>query len=88
MNPNRDILFLALSSHGSSDPLLSVSNGSLGLQQLTGEDLSADLRHQAAHHCHFRMPRRRLHPATEEPRYHRYHGGGGGQDIFRLLGRS
>lgn len=43
MDPNRDILFLALSSHGSADPLLSVSNGSLGLQQLTGEDLSAAL---------------------------------------------
>jgi hypothetical protein len=43
MNPDRDILFLALSSHGSSDPLLSVSNGTLGLQQLTGEDLSAAL---------------------------------------------
>jgi Peptidase C13 family len=43
MNPDRDILFLALSSHGSSDPLLSVSNGSLGLQQLTGENLSAAL---------------------------------------------
>jgi hypothetical protein len=43
MNPDRDILFLALSSHGSSDPLLSVSNGTLGLQQLTGENLSAAL---------------------------------------------
>jgi hypothetical protein len=43
MNPDRDILFLALSSHGSSDPLLSVSNGSLDLQQLTGEKLSEAL---------------------------------------------
>jgi hypothetical protein len=43
MNPDRDILFLALSSHGSSDPQLSVSNGALGLQQLSGEDLSAAL---------------------------------------------
>jgi Peptidase C13 family len=43
MNPDRDILFLALSSHRSSDPQLSVSNGTLGLQQLTGEDLSAAL---------------------------------------------
>jgi hypothetical protein len=43
MNPDRDILFLALSSHGSSDPLLSVSNGTLGLQQLSGEDLGAAL---------------------------------------------
>jgi hypothetical protein len=43
MDPDRDILFLALSSHGSSDPLLSVSNSALNLQQLTGEDLSAAL---------------------------------------------
>ena len=43
MNPDRDILFLALSSHGSSDPELSVSNGTLGLQQLSGEDLSTAL---------------------------------------------
>jgi hypothetical protein len=43
MNLDRDILFLALSSHGSSDPQLSVSNGALGLQQLTGEKLSAAL---------------------------------------------
>jgi Peptidase C13 family len=44
MNPERDILFLALSSHGSADPLLAVSNGSLQLEQLTGEDLDAALR--------------------------------------------
>ncbi len=44
MNPERDILFLALSSHGSSDPALSVSNGSLQLEQLTDEDLEAALR--------------------------------------------
>jgi hypothetical protein len=43
MDPDRDILFLALSSHGSSDPSLSVSNSVLSLQQLTGEDLSAAL---------------------------------------------
>jgi len=34
---------MRLSSHGSSDPQLSVSNGALGLQQLTGEELSAAL---------------------------------------------
>jgi hypothetical protein len=43
MNPDRDILFLALSSHGSSDPELSVSNAALDLQRLTGEELSAAL---------------------------------------------
>jgi hypothetical protein len=44
INPGRDILFLALSSHGSADPEISVSNGALDLQQVTGEDLSAALR--------------------------------------------
>lgn len=43
MNPERDILFLALSSHGSSDPEISVSNGALDLEQVTGENLSAAL---------------------------------------------
>src|ERR1700728_2253398 len=33
MNPERDILFLSLSSHGSDEPLLSVSNGVVPLQQ-------------------------------------------------------
>ncbi len=44
MNTDRDILFLALSSHGSPDPLLSVSNGSLPLEQLSDDDLEAALR--------------------------------------------
>jgi hypothetical protein len=44
MDPERDILFLALSSHGSADPLLSVSNGTLPLEQLSDEDLEAALR--------------------------------------------
>jgi hypothetical protein len=39
MNKDRDILFLALSSHGSSSPLLSVSNRGVPLEQLTGEQL-------------------------------------------------
>jgi Peptidase C13 family len=43
MNPDRDILFLAFSSHGSSDPELSVSNAALDLQRLTGEELSSAL---------------------------------------------
>jgi hypothetical protein len=43
MNPDRDILFLAFSSHGSSDPELSVSISALDLQSLTGEDLNAAL---------------------------------------------
>lgn len=43
MDPERDILFLALSSHGSPDPLLSVSNGTLPLEQLSDEDLEAAL---------------------------------------------
>ncbi|MGO9987369.1 MAG: C13 family peptidase [Steroidobacteraceae bacterium] len=43
MDPERDILFLALSSHGSADPALAVSNGSLRLEQLTADDLSTAL---------------------------------------------
>jgi hypothetical protein len=43
MDPERDILFLALSSHGSDEPLLSVANGILPLQQVTGENLAAAL---------------------------------------------
>jgi hypothetical protein len=44
MDPDRDILFLALSSHGSSEPAISVSNNVLSLQQLTGDDLSTALK--------------------------------------------
>jgi hypothetical protein len=43
MNPDKDILFLALSSHGGKEPVISVSNSALNLQQLTGEELSAAL---------------------------------------------
>jgi len=43
MNPDKDILFLALSSHGGKEPVISVSNSVLDLQQLTGEELSAAL---------------------------------------------
>ena len=44
MNLQRDILFLSLSSHGSNQPELSVSNGSLSLDQVTGENLVLALR--------------------------------------------
>ena len=44
MNLQRDILFLSLSSHGSDEPELSVSNGSLDLDQVTGENLMQALR--------------------------------------------
>ncbi len=44
MDIDRDILFLALSSHGSDEPLLSVTNGSLPLRQLSGELLARALR--------------------------------------------
>jgi hypothetical protein len=44
MNVQRDILFLSLSSHGSDAPLLSVSNGALTLEQVTGENLAQALR--------------------------------------------
>src|SRR5581483_3906637 len=44
MNLQRDILFLSLSSHGSDEPELSVSNESLDLNQVTGENLIQALR--------------------------------------------
>jgi hypothetical protein len=43
MNPDRDILFLAISSHGAADASISVSNGGLQLEQLSDEDLAAAL---------------------------------------------
>jgi hypothetical protein len=44
MNPDRDILFLAISSHGAADASVSVSNGGLQLEQLSDEDLAAALK--------------------------------------------
>lgn len=44
MDIDRDVLFLTLSSHGAEDPLLSVTNGSLPLHDLTGEMLAEALR--------------------------------------------
>jgi hypothetical protein len=44
MNIDRDVLFLALSSHGSEDPVLSVSNSSLPLRDLTGTALASALK--------------------------------------------
>jgi hypothetical protein len=43
MDHDRDVLFLALSSHGSAKPELSVSNGSLPLSELSGEQLKQAL---------------------------------------------
>lgn len=43
MNPDRDILFLAISSHGAAGASVSVSNGGLQLEQLSDEDLTAAL---------------------------------------------
>lgn len=50
MNPERDVLFLALSSHGSDDPELSVSNGMLPLQQLNGAALAGALQESGIKH--------------------------------------
>lgn len=44
MNTAQDVLFLALSSHGSEDAELSVSNGGMPLLELTGQDLADALR--------------------------------------------
>lgn len=43
MDVERDVLFLSLSSHGSPDATISVSNGSLPLNDLGAEELAADL---------------------------------------------
>jgi hypothetical protein len=43
MNVDQDILFLSLSSHGSEDPKLSVSNTALPLNNLSGEALAKAL---------------------------------------------
>lgn len=44
MDPERDVLFLALSSHGKNEPRLVVSNGALPLDHLKGDDLARILR--------------------------------------------
>jgi hypothetical protein len=44
MNRDRDVLFLVLSSHGSEQPSISVSNSTLPLKQLTGDDLATALK--------------------------------------------
>ncbi|HEY0748619.1 MAG TPA: C13 family peptidase, partial [Steroidobacteraceae bacterium] len=44
MNLDRDVLFLSLSSHGSQDGIIAVSNAQLPLNDLTDEDLSEALR--------------------------------------------
>lgn len=40
MNLDRDVLFLSISSHGSEDPAIAVSNSQLPLDDLTDEDLA------------------------------------------------
>jgi hypothetical protein len=43
MDPSEDVLFLLLTSHGSAEPSLSVSNGRWPLEQLDGKTLRAAL---------------------------------------------
>jgi hypothetical protein len=43
MDRERDVLILVISSHGSQDPAISVSNGGIPLNELTGEDLKQAL---------------------------------------------
>ena len=47
MHLESDVLFLSLSSHGSSDGELSVSNGMIALNDLSAADLAAALRESA-----------------------------------------
>jgi len=44
MDVEQDVLFLALSSHGSDEPTLSVSNTGVSLRDLSGSDLADALR--------------------------------------------
>jgi Peptidase C13 family len=44
MNPDRDVLFLSISSHGADDPAIIVANSQLPLQDLTDDDLADALR--------------------------------------------
>jgi hypothetical protein len=44
MNLERDVLFLSISSHGTEDPAIAVSNSQLPLQDLAPEDLADALR--------------------------------------------
>jgi peptidase C13-like protein len=44
MNLERDVLFLAISSHGTRDPAIAVANSDLPLDDLSDEDLAAALR--------------------------------------------
>jgi hypothetical protein len=44
MNVERDVLFLSISSHGSQDPAIAVSNVDLPFNDLTDEDLAQALR--------------------------------------------
>lgn len=44
MNLERDVLFLSISSHGTEEPAIAVSNSQLPLQDLTPEDLADALR--------------------------------------------
>jgi hypothetical protein len=43
MNLDRDVLFLAISSHGARDPAIAVANSDLPLDDLTDEDLAEAL---------------------------------------------
>ncbi len=43
MQLDRDVLFLVISSHGTSDPAIAVSNSDLPLNDMTDEDLAAAL---------------------------------------------
>jgi len=47
MNLDRDVLFLAISSHGSEDPAIAVANSQLPLDDLSDEDLADALRESA-----------------------------------------
>ena len=86
MNRERDVLFLALSSHGKRDPYLVVENGALPLNRLTAERLAAMLRESQIRWkilvisaCYGR-----IHRAAARSIHRDHHRGRPGQGFVRL----
>jgi hypothetical protein len=89
MHLDRDVLFLSISSHGSDDPAIAVSNSQLPLKDmLTDEDLASALDESGIRWrviiisaCYAGG----FVAALERSANHRHHGGGGRSHLLRLL---
>ncbi len=91
MNPDRDVLFLSISSHGARDPAIAVANSQLPLNDLTDEDLADVLRDSGIKWRVIIISgvlRRRIHRIAARPADHRHHRGGSRSHVVRLLQRS